>query len=273
MTVEEREAPTRDNYRWVALTNTTAAVFMSALDGSIVIISLPAIFRGIHLDPLAPANITYLLWMIMGYRLVQSVLVVTLGRIGDMYGRVRVYNMGFTVFTVASILLSFDPFHGAAAAQWLIGWRLLQAVGGSMLTANSAAILTDAFPPDRRGFALGFNQVAALAGQFIGLVAGGLLAAWDWRAVFWVNVPVGVFGTIWAYRRLRDNGERHRGRVDWWGNITFAVGLAAVLIAITSGIQPHGGHTTGWHSPFVLGTLTLGVVLLIAFVVIESRSR
>ncbi|MHA3024772.1 MFS transporter [Mycobacterium sp. BMJ-28] len=271
MTVDEHAAETRDNYRWVALTNTTAAVFMSALDGSIVIISLPAIFRGIHLDPLAPANITYLLWMIMGYRLVQSVLVVTLGRIGDMYGRVRVYNLGFTVFTVASVLLSFDPFDGSTAAEWLIGWRLLQAVGGSMLTANSAAILTDAFPADRRGFALGFNQVAALAGQFIGLVAGGLLAAWDWRAVFWVNVPVGVFGTVWAYRRLRDNGERHRGRIDWWGNITFAVGLSAILIAITSGIQPHGGHPTGWHSPFVLATLTTGVLLLIAFVVIESR--
>jgi MFS family permease len=271
MATDQLEVETRDNYRWVALTNTTAAVFMSALDGSIVIISLPAIFRGIHLDPLAPASITYLLWMIMGYRLVQSVLVVTLGRIGDMYGRVRVYNFGFTVFTVASILLSFDPFSGAAAAQWLIGWRLLQAVGGSMLTANSAAILTDAFPPDRRGFALGFNQVAALAGQFIGLVAGGLLAAWDWRAVFWVNVPVGVFGTIWAYRRLRDNGERHRGRIDWWGNITFAVGLSAVLVAITSGIQPHGGHPTGWQSPLVLATLVLGIVLLIAFVVIESR--
>jgi len=271
MATDQLEAATRDNYRWVALTNTTAAVFMSALDGSIVIISLPAIFRGIHLDPLAPANITYLLWMIMGYRLVQSVLVVTLGRIGDMYGRVRVYNFGFTVFTVASILLSFDPFAGAAAAQWLIGWRLLQAVGGSMLTANSAAILTDAFPADRRGFALGFNQVAALAGQFIGLVAGGLLAAWDWRAVFWVNVPVGVFGTIWAYRRLRDNGERHRGRIDWWGNITFAVGLSSVLIAITSGIQPRGGHPTGWQSPFVLATLVAGIALLIAFVVIESR--
>ena len=271
MATDQLEAATRDNYRWVALTNTTAAVFMSALDGSIVIISLPAIFRGIHLDPLAPANITYLLWMIMGYRLVQSVLVVTLGRIGDMYGRVRVYNFGFTVFTVASILLSFDPFAGAAAAQWLIGWRLLQAVGGSMLTANSAAILTDAFPPDRRGFALGFNQVAALAGQFIGLVAGGLLAAWDWRAVFWVNVPVGVFGTIWAYRRLRDNGERHRGRIDWWGNVTFAVGLSSVLIAITSGIQPRGGHPTGWQSPFVLATLVAGIALLIAFVVIESR--
>ena len=271
MATDQLEVEAHDNYRWVALTNTTAAVFMSALDGSIVIISLPAIFRGIHLDPLAPANITYLLWMIMGYRLVQSVLVVTLGRIGDMYGRVRVYNFGFTVFTVASILLSFDPFAGAAAAQWLIGWRLLQAVGGSMLTANSAAILTDAFPPDRRGFALGFNQVAALAGQFIGLVAGGLLAAWDWRAVFWVNVPVGVFGTIWAYRRLHDNGERHRGRIDWWGNITFAVGLSSVLIAITSGIQPRGGHPTGWQSPFVLATLVAGIALLIAFVVIESR--
>ena len=262
---------TRDNYRWVALTNTTAAVFMSALDGSIVIISLPAIFRGIHLDPLAPANISYLLWMIMGYRLVQSVLVVTLGRIGDMYGRVRVYNFGFTVFTIASILLSFDPFSGAAAAQWLIGWRLLQAVGGSMLMANSAAILTDAFPPDRRGFALGFNQVAALAGQFVGLVAGGLLAAWDWRAVFWVNVPVGVFGTLWAYRRLRDNGERHPGRIDWWGNVTFAVGLSAVLIAITTGIQPHGGRPTGWQNPAVLATLVIGIVLLVAFVAIESR--
>ena len=271
MATDQLETPTRDNYRWVALTNTTAAVFMAALDGSIVIISLPAIFRGIHLDPLSSANIAYLLWMIMGYRLVQSVLVVTLGRFGDMYGRVRVYNFGFTVFTIASILLSFDPLSGGAAAQWLIGWRLLQAVGGSMLTANSAAILTDAFPPDRRGFALGFNQVAALAGQFIGLVAGGLLAAWDWRAVFWVNVPVGVFGTIWAYRRLRDNGVRHRGRIDWWGNITFAVGLSAVLIAITSGIQPHGGHPTGWQSPFVLATLTIGIVLLIAFVVIESR--
>src|SRR6476469_3787632 len=271
MATDQLAAATRDNYRWVALTNTTAAVFMSALDGSIVIISLPAIFRGIHLDPLAPANITYLLWMIMGYRLVQSVLVVTLGRLGDMYGRVRVYNAGFTVFTVASTLLSFGPFDGSAAAQWLIGWRLLQAVGGSMLTANSAAILTDAFPPDKRGLALGFNQVAALAGQFIGLVAGGLLAAWDWRAVFWVNVPVGVFGTIWAYRRLRDDGERHRGRIDWWGNITFAVGLSSVLIAITSGIQPRGGHPTGWQSPFVLATLVAGIALLIAFVVIESR--
>src|SRR5579864_3069952 len=169
-----------ERYRWIALSNTTLAVFMSALDGSIVIIALPAIFRGIHLDPLAPGNVIYLLWMIMGYRLVQAVLVVTLGRLGDMFGRVRIYNAGFAVFTFASILLSFDPFRGGHGALWLIGWRVLQAVGGSMLTANSAAILTDAFPADQRGLALGINQVAALAGQFIGLVAGGVLAALDW---------------------------------------------------------------------------------------------
>ncbi|MCW2539826.1 MAG: hypothetical protein JWN95_1551 [Frankiales bacterium] len=260
-----------ERYKWTALSNTTIAVFMSALDGSIVLISLPAIFRGIHLDPLAPGNVSYLLWMIMGYRLVQSVLVVTLGRLGDMFGRVRIYNAGFAVFTVASMLLSFDPFDAGHGALWLIGWRVLQAIGGSMLTANSAAILTDAFPSDQRGLALGINQVAGLAGQFIGLTAGGILAAIDWRAVFWVNVPVGVFGTLWAYRKLRDNGQRHRGRIDWWGNVTFAVGLSAMLIAITYGIQPYRNHTMGWQNPSVFGALIGGALLLVAFAVIESK--
>jgi MFS family permease len=260
-----------DRYKWVALSNTTAAVFMSALDGSIVLIALPPIFRGIHLDPLAPGNISYLLWMIMGYRLVQAVLVVTLGRLGDMFGRVRIYNAGFVVFTAASVLLSFDPFDGGHGALWLIGWRVLQAVGGSMLTANSAAILTDAFPSDQRGFALGINQVAALAGQFIGLVAGGVLATLDWRAVFWVNVPVGIFGTVWAYRMLRETARRGGGRIDWWGNITFAVGLGAILVAITYGIQPYGRHTMGWANPAILGLLAAGVLLLAAFVVIENK--
>ncbi len=260
-----------DGYKWVALSNTTMAVFMSALDGSIVIISLPAIFRGIHLDPLGAGNISYLLWMIMGYRLVQAVLVVTLGRLGDMYGRVRIYNAGFAVFTFASILLSFDPLSAGGGAMWLIGWRVLQALGGSMLTANSAAILTDAFPADQRGFALGTNQIAAIAGQFVGLIAGGLLAAIDWRAVFWVNVPVGVFGTVWAYHKLRETAERHPARIDWWGNVTFAVGLGAVLIAITYGIQPHGGHTMGWTNPWVLGGLIGGMALLAVFVAIERR--
>jgi MFS family permease len=260
-----------DRYKWVALANTTAAMFMATLDGSIVIIALPAIFRGIHLDPLAPGNIFYLLWMIMGYRLVQAVLVVTLGRLGDMFGRVKTYNLGFVVFTAASIMLSFDPFQGGHGALWLIGWRVLQAVGGSMLMANSAAILTDAFPSTQRGLALGTNQIAGLAGQFVGLVAGGLLAAWDWRAVFWVNVPVGLFGTLWAYLRLRDNGERHRGHVDWWGNITFALGLGGVLVAITIAIQPYGHHSMGWTNPTVIWLMASGVALLVAFCVIETK--
>ena len=260
-----------DHYRWIALTNTTAASFMATLDGSIVIIALPAIFRGIHLDPLAPGNIAYLLWMIMGYRLIQAVTVVSFGRLGDMFGRVKIYNAGFAVFTIASILLSFDPFVGGRGAQWLIGWRMLQALGGSMLLANSAAILTDAFPANRRGFALGINQVAGLSGMFIGLVAGGLLAAIDWRAVFWINVPVGVFGTLWAYRKLHETSVRQGGRIDWWGNITFAVGLSAVLIGVTYGIQPYRGQAMGWTSPFVLTGMVGGAALLAAFVVIETK--
>ena len=262
-------APVGDRYRWVALTNTTAATFMSTLNGSIVIIALPAIFRGIGLDPLAPGSIFYLLWMIMGYRLVQAVLVVTLGRLGDMYGRVKIYNAGFVVFTIASILLSFDPYRAGAGAIWLIGWRVLQAAGGSMLMANSAAILTDAWPASKRGFALGTNQIASLSGQFVGLVAGGLLAAIDWRLVFWVNVPVGVFGTLWAYLRLKEMGERHPARMDWWGNVTFALGLGAVLVGVTVGIQPYHGQAMGWTSPEVIALLGGGVALLVVFGVIE----
>jgi MFS family permease len=264
-------APKPDRYAWIALANTTAAIFMASLDGSVVIIALPAIFRGINLDPLSAGNISYLLWMIMGYRLVQAVLVVNLGKLGDMFGRVKMYNAGFVVFTIASVLLSFDPFQGTHGALWLIGWRFLQAVGGSMLMANSAAILTDAFPAERRGFALGTNQIAALAGMFIGLVAGGLLAAWDWRAVFWINVPVGVFGTVWAYMMLRDNGVRRRSKIDWWGNITFALGLGSILVGTTYGIQPYHGNSMGWESPVVLGELIGGAALLVAFLIIETR--
>jgi MFS family permease len=271
LTPARAHAAPGDGYKWTALANTTAAVFMSALDGSIVLIAMPAIFKGIDLDPLAPGNIAFLLWMIMGYRLVQAVLVVSVGRMGDMYGRVKIYNAGFVVFTAASILLSFDPLHHEAGALWLIGWRLLQALGGSMLTANSAAILTDAFPAQQRGFALGTNQVAAIAGQFLGLIAGGLLAAIDWRAVFWVNVPVGIFGTLWAYWKLRETSARGGGRVDWWGNLSFALGLGAILVGVTYGIQPYAGHTMGWTNPLVIATIGGGTILLAAFAVIETR--
>ncbi len=260
-----------DRYKWTALSNTTLGVLMATLDGSIVIISLPAIFRGIGLDPLSPSNIGYLLWMILGYLLVSAVLVVALGRLGDMFGRVRMYNLGFVIFSVASLALSVDPFHGGPGALWLIGWRVVQGVGGAMLTANSAAILTDAFPLEQRGMALGINQITALTGQFLGLLAGGLLAEVDWRAVFWVSVPIGIIGTFWSYRSLREVGAPRVARVDWLGNLTFVTGTGALLAAITYGIQPYGGHPTGWTNPMVLGGGTCGLALLMLFCVVETR--
>ncbi|WP_229854132.1 MFS transporter [Streptomyces filipinensis] len=241
------------------------------MDASIVIISLPAIFRGIGLDPLAAGNIGYLLWMILGYLLVSAVLVVVLGRLGDMFGRVRIYNLGFLVFACASVALSLDPFRAGAGALWLILWRIVQAFGGSMLTANSAAILTDAFPARQRGMALGVNQITALAGQFLGLLAGGLLAAVDWRAVFWVSVPVSVTGTVWSYLSLRETSAGGRGRIDWLGNLTFASGAGILLAGITYGIQPYGGQPTGWTDPWVLAGLIGGVSLLLAFCLVETR--
>jgi MFS family permease len=260
-------------YKWIALSNTTLGILLATVNQSIVIISLPAIFRGVGLDPLAPGNTSYLLWMLMGYLLVSAVLVVTLGRLGDMLGRVKIYNLGFVVFTVSSVLLSAEPFSGGRGALWLIGWRVVQGVGGAMLMANSTAILTDAFPPNERGMALGINQVAALAGSFIGLVAGGLLSQWNWRAVFLVSVPLGVAGTIWAYRSLVETAVKRVVSIDWWGNITFAVGLTALLAGITYGIQPYGGRTEGWTNPWVLTGIFGGVALLGAFVAIESRTE
>jgi MFS family permease len=260
-----------DRYRWVALSNTTLSMTMATIDASIVIIAMPAIFRGIGLNPLAPGNVTYLLWMILGYLLVQSVFVVTLGRLGDMFGRVKIYNLGFVVFTLASILLSLDPFTGTHGAMWLIGWRFVQAFGGAMLMANSAAILTDAFPANKRGMALGVNQIAGISGQFVGLLLGGLLAAIDWRLVFWVNVPIGLFGTVWAYKSLREIATTKRAKIDWIGNIMFAVGLGALLVAITSGIRPYGGHSTGWTNPLIIAGLAGGIALLAAFCVFETK--
>lgn len=266
-----RVAADSPHYKWVALSNTTLGMLMATINSSIVLISLPAIFRGIHLDPLAPGNVSYLLWMLMGFLLVTAVLVVSLGRLGDMYGRVKVYNLGFVVFTVASIALALDPMSAGPGALWLIGWRVVQGIGASMLFANSAAILTDAFPADRRGFALGINQVAAIAGSFIGLILGGVLSEVDWRLVFLVSIPFGVAGTIWSYASLHEQGLQVRARIDWAGNALFAVGLTAVLAAITYGIQPYGGHDMGWTSPWVLTGLIGGVGLLALFCYAETR--
>jgi MFS family permease len=263
--------PEHSHYKWVALSNTTLGMLLATINASIVLISLPAIFNGVHLNPLEPGNVAYLLWMLMGYMLVTAVLVVTLGRLGDMFGRVKIYNLGFAIFTVCSVVLSLDPFTGGHGALWLIGWRVVQAIGGSMLMANSAAIITDAFPTAQRGMALGINIVAALAGSFIGLILGGVLADWNWRSIFWVNVPIGIIGTIWAYKSLHDNSPRRPGRIDWWGNLTFAVGLTALLAAISYGIQPYGGHTMGWTNPLIIAGLAGGAVVLVVFLLIERR--
>jgi MFS family permease len=259
------------SYKWIALSNTTLGVLMATLNASILLIALPDIFRGIHLDPLAPGNTNYLLWMILSFLVVTAVLVVSLGRLGDVYGRVRVYNLGFVVFTVGSVLLSVTWMTGSPAALWLIGMRVVQGIGGAMLFANSSAILTDAFPAHQRGLALGINGVAAIAGSFIGLIAGGILAPISWRLIFLVSVPFGLFGTVWAYRKLVDLSPRRPARVDWWGNVTFAAGLIAVMVGITYGIQPYGAHTMGWTAPGVLAAILGGLAILGVFVAIERR--
>ena len=260
-----------DRYKWIVLLNTTLGILMVTINQSILLIALPDIFRGIELQPLSPGNTSYFLWIFMGFLLVTAVLVVSLGRVGDMYGRVRMYNLGFAIFTVFSLLLSVTWMTGSEAALWIIVMRLGQGVGGALLFANSSAILTDAWPEDERGKAMGINGIALVTGSFIGLILGGVLAPIEWHLVFLVSVPFGLFGTLWAYLKLEDNGVRQDSAIDWWGNATFAIGLIAVLVGIVYGLLPYGGHSMGWTSPFVLTMVFGGLAVLIVFVIIEFR--
>ncbi len=259
------------NYKWLVLSNTTIGVLLASLNTTSLMIALPVIFRGIDLNPLDPSNFPYLLWILMGYMLVAAAIVVTVGRIGDIFGRVKMYNLGFAWFTVASLLLSLVWSKGATGALELVVLRMIQAVGGALLMANSAAIITDAFPADQLGLALGTNMVAGIFGSFLGIVAGGLLSQVGWRWVFLVNVPIGAFGTVWAYLKLEEVGIRIRASIDWLGNITFAGGLAMILTGITYSLEPYGTSLTGWGNPFVLSMIFGGLALLITFVVIEAK--
>src|ERR1700734_769392 len=216
-------------YKWIALSNTTLGILMVTINQSILLISLPALFRGIDLNPLVPSNTSYFLWVFMGFLLVTAVLVVSFGRVGDIYGRVKMYNLGFAIFTAFSILLSVTFLSGVPGVLWIIIMRVFQGVGGALLFANSSAILTDAFPEDERGKAMGINGIAAVSGSFIGLLLGGVLGRIEWRLVFLVSVPFGLFVTIWAYLKLRDNGVRIPAKIDWLGNGLFAAGLIALL--------------------------------------------
>ena len=263
--------PIPSNYKWIALFVSTLGMLMATIDASITLIALPVIFRGIGIDPLLPGNSFYLLWMILGFLVVTSVLVVSFGRLGDIYGRVRIYNLGFAVFTVFSLALSVTWLTGHPAGIWLIVMRIFQGVGAAMLMANSAAILTDAFPAGERGMAMGINQAAAFSGSFIGLVLGGVLAPINWRLIFLVSVPVGLLGTLMGYLLLRELSPRRPARIDWPGNITFALGLILIMIGITYGIEPYGHHAMGWTNPVVLTCFFVGAALLVLFGIIETR--
>jgi MFS family permease len=265
--------PVGPNYKWTALFISTLGMLMATIDSTITLIALPDIFRGIRIDPLDPGNSFYLLWMILGFSVVTSVVVTTFGRLGDIHGRVRTYNLGFAVFTVFSLLLTVTWMSGRAAAVFLIVLRLFQAVGAAMLMANSAAILTDAFPERQRGMAMGINQAAAFSGTFIGLALGGILAPVNWRLVFLVSVPVGLFGTVAGYLKLRELSPRQPAGIDWPGNAAFAAGLILVMVGITYGIEPYGSSALGWGNPAVLGCLAAGLALLALFWFVESRVR
>ncbi len=270
--IPRRLQPAGPRYKWVALSNTTLGILMATINSSIVLISLPAIFDGIGINPLAPGETNYLLWMLLGYMVVTATLVVSLGRISDMFGRVRLYNLGFAIFSVGSILLFITPGSGNTAAVEMIAFRVIQAIGGSFLMANSTAIIIDAFPIKERGMALGINQMAAILGSIIGLILGGVLAAVNWRLVFLVSVPVGVFGTVWAYWMLRETSQGGtRQKIDWLGNATFFLGLTIALIGLTYGLEPYGTSAMGWANPFVIGCLVVGVLLMLVFVWIELR--
>jgi EmrB/QacA subfamily drug resistance transporter len=267
---DRHRRPVGPHYKWVALTNTTLGSLMATLDASIVLIAFPAIFKGIGINPLAPGESSYFLWLLLGYMVVTATLLVTFGRISDMFGRVRLYNLGFLIFAIGSTLLALTPSTGNTGALELIIFRLIQGIGSGFLLSNSAAILTDAFPANQRGRALGINQIAGIAGSFIGLIVGGILAAINWRLVFLVSVPVGIAGTIWAYMMLRETATiREHQKIDWLGNVTFALGLTIFLLGITYGIEPYGGSPMGWSNPLVIGAILLGIVLLAAFVWIE----
>jgi MFS family permease len=270
-------------YKWTVLSNTTMGALLASLDGTIVLISLPVIFKGLGVDPFLPSSFPILIWLLLGYGVVTATLLVTVGRLSDMWGRARMYNLGFAIFSGGSILLFLEPYNGTTGAWALVGFRLIQAVGASFLFANSAALLTDAFPPEERGKAMGVNQVAFIGGSLVGLVAGGILSSVPdlhflglvlptWRLIFLVSVPVGVVGTIWAYARLRETSIRaaHQ-RVDYVGNATFAVGLTLVLVAVTYGLLPYGSQPTGWSNPWVVGGLVAGLALLLTFLLVETR--
>ncbi len=257
-------------YKWTALSNVAIASLMGSINMTIVMIALPAIFNGIHIDPLN--SFQYLLWILMGYGLVTATLLLSFGRISDMYGRVKMFRLGFLIFSLASVLLYLTPSTGDLGAIEIIVFRIIQATGSALFMANSAAILTDAFPPNERGKALGINMVAVISGSFFGLILGGILAVFNWRYVFLVSVPFGLIGTVWSYYRLKELSIKAvKTKIDLWGNLTFVIGITLILVGVTYGLIPYGNNPMGWSNPWVIASLILGLISLILFPVVENR--
>src|SRR5512146_2401328 len=216
------------DYKWIVLSVTTIGALMASIDSTIVILGLPDMMVKLHADMIE------MVWVIMGYILVSTVFLLTFGRVADMLGRVRMYNLGFVVFTIGSALCGFSN-----TATQLILFRLVQGSGAAMMVVNSVALITEVFPPNERGRALGLNAITFSIGGVAGPILGGLiLTLADWRWIFFINVPVGLFGAIWGYRVLREMSVRKEGeRFDVVGALSFSLGLTALLIALTLGIQ------------------------------------
>ncbi|MCL2775055.1 MAG: MFS transporter [Oscillospiraceae bacterium] len=262
------------HYKWIALSNTTVGVLMASINGNIILISLPAIFRGMNVNPLSTDGSTYMLWMLMGYTVITATLLVSLGKLSDMFGRVRLYNLGFAIFTISSILLYFTPSAGGNGLTVMIIFRMIQGVGAGFLFANSTAIITDAFASNERGMAMGLNQISSIGGSLLGLILGGVLSAINWRLIFLVSVPIGIFGTVWAYLMLKEQSKPDKTqKIDWPGNIAFAAGLTMLLLALTNGIMPYGSSKMGWGNPLVILGIIFGILFLIAFVFIEMKVK
>lgn len=273
---QEREAKYGKRYKWIALSNTTLGGLMAAINSSILIISLPALFRGLGVNPIVSSNIGVLLWILLGYLIVSSVAVVSIGRLSDMFGRVKLYNLGFLIFTVFSVLLYASSYllTGTIGVFSIIILRLFQGLGGAFLIANSTAILTDAFPSNERGKAMGFNQIAAVGGGLAGLLLGGVLASVDWHLIFLVSVPFGIAGTIWAYLALHEIATIKKGqKIDVYGNITFAASITIILLALTYTLLPYDGRSMGWTNPVVISAIALGIILMGLFVYIEGKVK
>ncbi len=251
-------------YKWIALSNVAIASLMGSINMRIVMIALPAIFNGIHINPLN--SFQYLLWILMGYGLVTATLLLSFGRISDMYGRVKMFRLGFLIFSLASVLLYLTPSTGDIGALEIIIFRIIQATGSALFMANSAAILTDAFPPNERGKALGINMVAVMSGSFLGLILGGILAVFNWRYVFLVSVPFGLIGTVWSYYKLKELSIKAvKTKIDLWGNLTFVLGITLLLVGVTYGLIPYGNNPMGWSNPWVIASLIIGLISLILF--------